>query len=162
MEQNTPYREPEELIEAAIVAVVAAGCTTPVHGALTPCTPGKVKELTVDTFVSVEVDQTQQILDFVGMRMPLAFQARVAVHYALADDPTGELFRDECRLVRSSLNALLGDGCDGIDSDGFACDAFTIDSTATIFEGGDNPTMTKTYTATVRGRTINNTTTEAE
>lgn len=159
---ETVKPEPEELIEAALVALLASGCTTPVHGALTPCTPGRVKELTEDTFISVEVDQTQQILDFMGARVPLAFQARVAVHYAVADDPDGALFRDECRRARAVLSSLLGDGCQGLSSSSFACDAFMIDATSTSFEGGDNPAMTKTYTATVRGRTITTTTTEAE
>ena len=146
--------EPEEAIESALVARLAAAVGVPVEGAMTPATTGEVKRFTSDTFVSVMVDQSSQDLDYHGAYSPATFSARVTVHYALADDPSATDFRDTCRAVRASLRALLGDGCAALAADNFACDGFILDSTSTAFESGENPTNTKTYTATVTGRII--------
>lgn len=156
------HKEPEESIEAALCALLSANCSIPVEGAMTPASDGCVKRASADTFVSVFVDQSSQDMDFKGPRVPHSYSARIIVHYALADDCGGSEWRDECRVVRAVLESLTGDGCADLGADGFACDAFVVDSTTTSFEAGDNPTNVKTYTATVRGRTINNTTTEAE
>lgn len=155
-ENNTKYTaEPEERIEAAIVAILAAHCTVAVEGALTPSDDGSVRTIDDDSLVSVVVDQQSQDLDFRGPRVPHTYRAQVNVRYSMADDPNAAKFRDECRRVRAALLSLTGDDCANLRADGFACDEFMIDSTSTIFEGGDNPCNVKTYSATVKGRIIN-------
>lgn len=144
--------EPEESIEAALIARLAAVCTLPIEGALAAAAEGKVKAITGDTFISVAVDQQSQDLDFRGSRVPHSYRAAVVVHYAQADDANAAAFRDECRRVRSALRALTGDGCLTLGADNFACDAFVIDSTSTTFEGGENPCNLKSYSATIKGR----------
>jgi len=161
---ETPAAEPEELLEASIVALLAASCTIPVEGMVAPATEGTAKHLTADTFVGVKVDQASQDGDYTH-RAPMTYAATVTVHYALADDADGSGFRDECRRVRAALSALCGDGCSAVDvANAFECNEFMLDSTSTDFVNGDNPTNTKAYTATVKGRTIHttNTNTEAE
>ena len=62
---NTKYTaEPEERIEAALVAILAAHCTVAVEGALTPADEGSVRTIDDDSLVSVVVDQQSQDLDF--------------------------------------------------------------------------------------------------
>ena len=153
---NTKYTaEPEERIEAALVAILAAHCTVAVEGALTPSDEGSVRTIDDDSLVSVVVDQQSQDLDFRGPRVPHTYRAQVSIRYSMADDPNAAKFRDECRRVRAALLSLTGDDCANLGADGFACDEFMIDSTSTTFEGGDNPCNVKTYSATVKGRIIN-------
>ena len=153
---NTKYTaEPEERIEAALVAILAAHCTVAVKGALTPSDEGSVRTIDDDSLVSVVVDQQSQDLDFRGPRVPHTYRAQVSVRYSMADDPNAAKFREECRRVRAALLSLTGDDCANLGADGFACDEFMIDSTSTTFEGGDNPCNVKTYSATVKGRIIN-------
>ena len=153
---NTKYTaEPEERIEAALVAILAAHCTVAVEGALTPSDEGSVRTIDDDSLVSVVVDQQSQDLDFRGPRVPHTYRAQVSVRYSMADDPNAAKFREECRRVRAALLSLTGDDCTNLRADGFACDEFMIDSTSTTFEGGDNPCNVKTYSATVKGRIIN-------
>ena len=153
---NTKYTaEPEERIEAALVAILAAHCTVAVEGALTPSDEGSVRTIDDDSLVSVVVDQQSQDLDFRGPRVPHTYRAQVSVRYSMADDPNAAKFREECRRVRAALLSLTGDDCANLGADGFACDEFMIDSTSTTFEGGDNPCNVKTYSATVKGRIIN-------
>ena len=153
---NTKYTaEPEERIEAAIVAILAAHCTVAVEGAMTPSDAGSVRAFDCDTFVSVVVDQQSQDLDFRGPRVPHTYRAQVTVRYSIADDPSAAKFREECRRVRAALLSLTGDDCVDLGADGFACDEFMVDSTSTTFEGGENPCNVKSYTATLRGRVTN-------
>lgn len=153
---NTKYTaEPEERIEAALVAILATHCTVSVDGALTPADEGSVRTIDDDSLVSVVVDQQSQDLDFRGPRVPHTYRAQVSVRYSMADDPNAAKFREECRRVRAALLSLTGDDCANLGADGFACDEFMVDSTSTIFEGGDNPCNVKTYSATVKGRIIN-------
>lgn len=152
---NTKYTaEPEERIEAALVAILAAHCKVAVEGALTPADEGGVRTIGDDSLVSVVVDQASQDLDFRGNRVPHTYRAQVSVRYSMADDPNAAKFREECRRVRAALLSLTGDDCANLGADGFACDEFMIDSTSTTFEGGDNPCNIKTYSATVKGRII--------
>ena len=146
--------EPEERIEAALVAILATHCTVAVEGALMPADEGRVRTID-DSLVSVVVDQASQDLDFRGPRVPHTYRAQVTVRYSIADDPNAAKFRDECRRVRSVLTAMTGDGCLDLGADGFACDEFMVDSTSTTFEGGENPCNVKSYTATLRGRVTN-------
>ena len=153
---NTKYTaEPEERIEAAIVAILAAHCTVAIEGALTPSDEGSVRTIDDDSLVSVVVDQQSQDLDFRGPRVPHTYRAQVSVRYSMADDPNAAKFREECRRVRAAILSLTGDDCTNLRADGFACDEFMIDYTSTTFEGGDNPCNVKTYSATVKGRIIN-------
>ena len=153
---NTKYTaEPEERIEAALVAILATHCTVAIEGALTPSDEGSVRTIDDDSIVSVVVDQQSQDLDFRGPRVPHTYRAQVSVRYSMADDPNAAKFREECRRVRAALLSLTGDDCANLGADGFACDEFMIDSTSTTFEGGDNPCNIKTYSATVKGRIIN-------
>ena len=153
---NTKYTaEPEERIEAALIAILATHCTVAVEGALTPSDEGSVRTIDDDSLVSVVVDQQSQDLDFRGNRVPHTYRAQVSIRYSMADDPSAAKFREECRRVRAALISLTGDDCANLGADGFACDEFMIDSTSTTFEGGDNPCNIKTYSATVKGRIIN-------
>ena len=153
---NTKYTaEPEERIEAALVAILATHCTVAIEGALTPSDEGSVRTIDDDSLVSVVVDQQSQDLDFRGNRVPHTYRAQVSVRYSMADDPNAAKFREECRRVRAALLSLTGDDCANLGDDGVACDEFMIDSTSTTFEGGDNPCNVKTYSATVKGRIIN-------
>ena len=153
---NTKYTaEPEERIEAALVAILATHCTVAVEGALTPSDEGSVRTIDDDSLVSVVVDQQSQDLDFRGNRVPHTYRAQVSIRYSMADDPNAAKFREECRRVRAALLSLTGDDCENLGAAGFACDEFMIDSTSTTFEGGDNPCNVKTYSATVKGRIIN-------
>ena len=153
---NTKYTaEPEERIEAALVAILATHCTVAVEGALMPADEGSVRTIDDDSLVSVVVDQQSQDLDFRGPCVPYTYRAQVSVRYSMADDPSAEKFREECRRVRAALLSLTGDYCKNLGAAGFACDKFMIDSTSITFEGGDNPCNIKTYSATVKGRIIN-------
>lgn len=145
-------KEPEEIVEARLMEVVAAALPgVRVVGALSPVDGA---ERTVsDTSVSIFVDLAGQSLDFKGPNLPITLSVRASVHFANADDASGAGFRDVCRAVRSALLPLLGDGCAALDADGFECDAFTLDSTSTSFDADtDVGGMAKTYNATVSGR----------
>ena len=144
--------EPEERIEAALVALLWRYCTVAVEGALTSAAEGTARTVDSDSLVSVVVDQQSQDIDFRGPRVPHTYRAQVTVRYSVADDPNAAKFRDECRRVRTMLTELTGDNCVDLGADGFACDAFVIDSTSTTFDGGENPCNVKTYSATVKGR----------
>jgi len=145
--------EPEEIIEAKIVALLADALpSVDVIGALSPVSDGEQK-LSPDTYVAVFADVASQDLDWRGPGVPFTYSVRVAVHYANADSACGAGFRDACRAVRSTLVMLLGDGCSALDGDGFECDGFTLDSTNTSQDfAAENGGMTKTYNATVTGR----------
>lgn len=145
--------EPEEVIEAKLVALLAAALPdVDVIGALSPVPEGEQK-LSPDTYVSVFADIASQGIDWTGPGVPCSYSVRVVVHYANADDKSGAGFRDSCRAVRSAISPLLGDGCAALDGDGFSCDAFTLDSTNTSQDfAADSGGMVKTYNATVNGR----------
>lgn len=145
--------EPEEVIEARLIARIAAAVPSmDVIGALAPVPDGEQK-LSPDTYAAVFVDLSGQPHDFIGPNLPLEFSARVVVHYARADDPTGVEFRNVCRAVRAALLPFLGDGCAALDGGGFACDAFVLESTTTEPDAAaDEGGMVKTYTASIRGR----------
>ena len=145
--------EPEEVIEAKLVALLAAALPdVDVIGALSPVPEGEQK-LSPDTYVSVFADVASQGIDWTGPGVPCSYSVRVVVHYANADDKSGAGFRDSCRAVRSAISPLLGDGCAALDGDGFSCDAFTLDSTNTSQDfAADSGGMVKTYNATVNGR----------
>ena len=145
--------ESEEVIEAKVVALLAAALPdVDVIGALSPVPEGEQK-LSPDTYVSVFADVASQDLDWKGPGVPCTYSVRVVVHYANADDKSGAGFRDSCRAVRSALVPPLGDGCAALDGDGFSCDAFTLDSTNTSQDfAADSGGMVKTYNATVNGR----------
>ena len=145
--------EPEEIIEAKLVALLAAALPdVDVIGALSPVPEGEQK-LSPDTYVSVFADIASQGIDWTGPGVPCSYSVRVVVHYANADDKSGAGFRDSCRAVRSANSPLLGDGCAALDGDGFSCDAFTLDSTNTSQDfAADSGGMVKTYNATVNGR----------
>lgn len=148
--------EPEEIIEARIVVLLQETAEdVDVLGALSPVPDGEQKH-SPDTYVSVFVDLASQNLDWRGAGVPCSYSIRVTVHFANADDATGAGFRDTCRKVRRALYALTGDGCMGLDAEGFSCDAFVLDSTSTaIDQESENGGMAKTYNATVTGRFTN-------
>ena len=145
--------EPEEIIEAQIIAMLSAALpSVDVIGALSPVPEGELKK-SPDTYVSVFADVASQGLDWMGPNVPFTFALRVVVHYANADDATGAGFRDTCRAVRGALDSLLGDGCAALDGDGFSCDGFTLDSTSTALDANaDNGGMAKSYSASISGR----------
>lgn len=145
-------KEPEEIVEARIVALIAAAMpSVQVVGALSPV--AEDQKLVEDTSVSVFVDLAEQSLDFRGPNVPIVLSVRSTVHFANADEATGAGFRDACRALRAALLPLLGDGCSALDVDGFSCDAFVLNSTATSFDAdAELGGMAKTYTATVKGR----------
>lgn len=145
-------KEPEEIVEARLIEVVAAALPeVRVVGALSPV-DGAARAV-ADTSVSIFVDLAGQPLDFTGPNLPVELSVRASVHFANADDASGAGFRDACRAVRAALRQLLGDGCAALDADGFACDAFTLDSTSTSFDAdAEVGGMAKTYNATVSGR----------
>lgn len=150
-------KEPEEVLEIRLVDLIAVALPSlDVLGALSPALPGEQKN-SPDTYVSVFVDLASQDLDWRGPGVPCSYSVRVTVHISGADDATGALFRDSCRTVRDALYDLTGDGCSGLDGDGFSCDAFMLESTSTALDGdSDNGGMAKTYNATVQGRYNNN------
>ena len=151
--------EPEEIIEAKLIAVLSAALPdVDVIGALSPVPEGEQKQ-SADTYVSVFADVASQDLDWRGPNVPFTFSVRVTVHYANADDATGTGFRDTCRSVRTALIALSGDGCAALSGDGFNCDEFLLNSTSTAMDSdAENGGMAKTYNFTISGRTATTTT----
>lgn len=146
--------EPEEIIEAKMIAVISAALPeVDVIGALSPVPEGEQKK-SPDTYVSVFADVASQDLDWRGANVPFSFSVRVSVHYANADDATGTGFRDTCRAVRYAVSPLLGDGCAALSDDGFNCDEFMLSSTQTAMDtDSETGGMAKTYNFTITGRT---------
>ena len=155
--------EPEEIIEAKVAALLnAANPGFEVVCALAPAAPS-IEKLAPISSIGVVVDLSSQNLDWRGPGTPFTYSVRVAVRVAFADDKSGARFRDACRAVRGALAAITGDGCSALNGDGFTCDAFILDSTATALEAmGDGEGMNKSYTATVNGRFIQPTPNETE
>ena len=147
--------EPEEIVEAKIVALLAAaGVGIDVIGALAPA-PGHTEKKSPDTYISVFVDMSSQDMDWRGPGVPCTYSVRIGVHVSNADDKNGAMFRNVCRAVRGALAALTGDGCGTLGGDGFRCNAFVLGETQTALESfADSFGMAKTYNATVRGRYI--------
>lgn len=146
-------KEPEEIIEAQMIALLqAASPAIDVIGALSPVPEGEQK-ISPDTYISVFVDQQQPRTSYRSAVIPCDYAVRITVHYALADDVTGTDFRDACRTVRGVLTCLGGDGCNALTVPGFACDDFSLRSTATALDqNAEVGGIAKTYTATVTGR----------
>lgn len=146
-------KEPEEIIEARLVALLADGVEdVDVLGALAPAQEG-ARKLSPDTYVAVFADQAGQRYYGDDTVVPCDYAVRVTVHVAFADDKGGALFRETCRAVRAVLEAARMEHCTALAADGFACDAFRLDSTQTEFDAtADNGGMAKTYSATVTGR----------
>lgn len=146
--------EPEEIIEARMIALLSVALPhMDVIGALSPVPEGEQK-MSPDTYVSVFADVAEQRIDSEAPGMPFSYSLRVTVHYAQADDACGAGFRDACRAVRTVLCGLLGDGCDALSGGGFECDAFVLGTTATQLDvAAENGGMAKTYNATIEGRT---------
>jgi hypothetical protein len=146
-------KEPEEIIEVRLIELMQSVLSdVDVIGALSPVSDGEQKQ-SPDTYVSIFVDLSSQNLDWRGGNVPCSFSVRLTVHYANADDATGCGFRDTCRSVRTALFVLTGDGCEGLNADGFKCDQFTLDSTSTALDQeSENGGMDKTYNATLTGR----------
>lgn len=143
--------EPEELIEDSIKTNLdLAEIDVPIFGVLQSCLD---QDDTEDTYIYVKVDQTSQDLDFVGPNVPHTYSATIGVRMAQSDSRDGKDFVLTCRKVRAVVNLLLGDGCARLDNDGFSCDSVILESTATEFEGGENPINVKTYTLRITGRT---------
>lgn len=85
--------------------------------------------------------------------MPHTYTATIGVRIAQADSKSGSNFVKICRQIRQSIDLMLGDGCDRLSQGGFFCDSVTLESTATEFDGGDNPINIKSYTLRIVGRT---------
>lgn len=145
--------EPEETIEAKIVALLSGAISSvDVIGALSPVPEGEQKN-SPDTYISVFADVASQDIDWIGPNVPFSFSLKITVHYANADDATGVGFRDACRSVRAVLSSLLGDQCATLDGDGFSCDSFTLGSTSTALDASaENGGLAKTYYASLSGR----------
>ena len=155
--------EPEEIIEAKLVALLAAALPdVDVIGALSPVPEGEQK-LSPDTYVSVFVDQSGQPYWGNEAVVPFEFTARVNVRFANADDKTGAGFRDACRAVRAVLDALRQTHCTAFTDAGFICDALRVESTSTVpLLSGDNGGMSKTYNVSLTGRPTEDTTQEGD
>lgn len=145
--------EPEEILEAKIVADLAnAAPGVDVIGALSPAPEGTEKA-SPDSYISVFADVASQLIDWSGPNLPRTFSVRVTVHVADADDKTHTLFRDACRAVRGVLKTYLGDGCDSLSADGLSVDGFSLDTTETSLDASsETGGMAKSYNATVTAR----------
>lgn len=144
--------EPEETVEAHIISLLSTALPGwPVVGALAPAADGEAKRIP-ETCVFVTADMSSQRLDWQGPGVPCDYTVRAEVRCSNADDGSGKIFRDACRAVRDALEALLGDGCSGLDGDGFECDAFLLAPTATEAAQSDDGGMRKTYRASISGR----------
>ena len=144
--------EPEEILERRVAAAIAAALPGwKIVGKLTPAPEGEQREYP-GTCVVVAADVASQDIDWQGPGVPCGYTVRVEVRCAAADDRSGRLFRDACRTVRAELASLLGDGCSGLDGEGFECDSFMLAGTETPLDGGDSGAGTKTYSAAVVGR----------
>ena len=143
-------KEPEEIIESQLLTILAAAVPElDTIGALTPCEVGEMK-LSEHSNISIFVD-----LDFKGPGTPCHYTVRIVVKVAFDDDKDGHLFLTATRRVRAALNALTGDDCAAINSDGFRCSSFMLSPTNTTIDAADGSgAMSKTYNATVAGRYI--------
>ena len=146
--------ETEEIIEAALIASLrAVAVPLEVVGALTPA-EDNAEKLGQLSQIGVTVDTAGQELDWQGPNLPCTYTARISVRVAFSDDKTGTLFRDACRAVRGVLQSFTGDGCAALSAGGFACDGFILENTQTALESiGDGEGSSKSYVATVKGRT---------
>jgi len=144
--------EPEEIIEASIVALVAANSTIPVFGMLTPSADGTEKTAP-DTSIDVAADVSAQSFDSRIPNVPFTFSVRITVRAAGADDATGNTFRTACRGVRGTIAAILGDGCTAVSADGFTCDGVILENTTTGTDAdAKNGGWYKIYSLSVTGR----------
>lgn len=148
-------KEPEEIIEAKLLAILSVAVPElDTIGALTPCEVGEMK-LSEHSSISIFVDLASQNLDFEGPGTPCSYTVRIVVKVAFDDDKDGHLFLTATRRVRAALDALTGDNCAAINSDGFRCDSFMLSPTNTTIDAADGSgAMSKTYNATVAGRYI--------
>ena len=148
-------KEPEEVIESKVVALLeAAGTGVEVVGALAVA-PDGVEKAAPYTCISVAADMASQNLDWKAAGVPCTYSVRVGVRVAFADDKTGGLFRDTCRAVRAALAVLTGDGCAALDGDGFSCDSFVFGTTYTSMDSASEiGSAAKVYNATLTGRFI--------
>ena len=144
--------EPEEIVEARLVELLAAANPNiAVVGMLAPSAAGTEKTVP-DSRITVTVDLGGQTLDWKGPG-PFDFNVMVTVRIYEADDPSGIIFRDTCRAVRGVLSSLLGDDCRGLDGGGIECDSFMLGATSTVRETvDDSAVMVKITPATVKGR----------
>ena len=141
--------EPEEIIEARLIALIAAAAPhIDVIGALTPA-PDDEQKLSPNTYIAVFADLAAPEIDWSGPGLPCAWSARVVVHWANADDSAGVGFRDTCRAVRAVLDSYLGLNCTNFSANGFECDDFQLSSTSTTI---DAEGCTKSYPITIKGR----------
>ena len=145
--------ETEEILESRLIAIVEKGVPDMfVIGMLTPFKSGEVK-CAPDTHIAVSVDLASQDIDWRGLGVPCTYEARITVNSSMADDASGNGFRDTCRAVRAALNSCAGDGCYMLSGDGVMCDGIAFNSTSTAFSDGDTDAMTKTYSLTIYSRT---------
>lgn len=141
--------EPEEIIEARLIALIAAAAPNiDVIGALTPAPTGEQK-LSPNTYIAVFADLAAPEIDWSGPGLPCAWSARVVVHWANADDSAGYGFRDACRTVRAVLDSYLGLNCVNFSANGFECDDFQLSSTSTTIDADG---CAKSYPITIKGR----------
>lgn len=145
--------EPEEIIEAQLVAAVSAQSPgIQVLGALSPVDE-EMEKLSDNSSISVFADVASQSFDSNVPNVPFTFSARIAVRYANADDSSGSGFRSVCRAVRAAIAALLGDGCTALSADGFTCDGVILEGTSTAADtDSQNGGMIKVYNLSVTGR----------
>lgn len=144
--------EPEEIIEASIVALVAANVSIPVVGMLAPSADGTEKTVP-DTSISVVADVSGQSFDSRVANVPFSFSVRITVRASSADDATGSTFRTACRGVRGAIDAILGDGCTAVSADGFTCDGVILENTTTgINANAEKDGWYKIYPLAVTGR----------
>ena len=144
--------EPEEIIEARFVALVAANVSIPVVGMLAPSADGTEKT-EPDTSIAVTADVSGQSFDSRVANVPFSFSVRITVRAAAADDASGSTFRTACRGVRDTIAAILGDGCTAVSADGFTCDGVILENTTTgIDADAENGGWYKTYSLAVTGR----------
>lgn len=141
--------EPEEIIEARLIALLAAAAPhIDVIGALTPA-PADEQKLSPNTYIAVFADLAAPEIDWSGPGLPCAWSARVVVHWANADDSAGVGFRDTCRAVRAVLDSYLGLNCKNFSANGFDCDDFQLSSTSTTIDADG---CVKSYPITIKGR----------
>ena len=143
--------EPEEIIERHVASLLSAALPGwDIVGALAADEEGEKR--VPETCVLVTADMTSQRLDWRGAGVPCDYTVRTEVRCSCADDGSGAIFRDACRAVRAALEQLLGDGCSGLDGDGFECDAFLLAPTSTDAAPSDGSGMRKQYSASLTGR----------
>ena len=141
--------EPEEVIEARLIELLAAAAPQiDVIGALTPAPEGEQK-LSDNTYIAVFADLAAPEIDWSGPGLPCAWSARVVVHWANADGSAGYGFRATCRQVREVLDSYLGLSCSNFSANGFECDDFQLSSTSTTLDADG---YAKSYPISIKGR----------